>query len=329
MKNIKMEQQNRNIWIYDIETLLNCFTYSALNVDTQEIVQHVIHSERNDINALLLHLKSCKGSIGYNNNAFDYPVLHYILTENRDTITGEEIYKIAQDIITCSNSEDLLVKYRYSIPEYKQLIPQLDLYKINHFDNNAKRTSLKDLEFWMQYPNVQDMPINHTEMITASQISLVLDYNLNDVKATYEFYKLCINKIDLRKQLCAQYGLKLMNCSDSKIGSEIFLDLLSKENHIDKQELSKQRTHRASISLKDCILPFINFKTDKFKSLIGQFRQTTIKETKGSLNNSVIYQGFKYDYGTGGIHGCIKSGVYQSDKDYIIRDCDVSGILTF
>ena len=61
---------NRNCWVYDIETLKNCFTYSALSIDTKEIVQFVIHKSRNDIKDLKTHLNSIKGHIGYNNINF-------------------------------------------------------------------------------------------------------------------------------------------------------------------------------------------------------------------------------------------------------------------
>ena len=37
-----------------------------------------------------------------------------------------------------------------------------------------------------------------------------------------------------------------------------------------------------------------------------------------AFEKSVIYKGFKYDYGTGGVHGCVESGIYESDEDNVI-----------
>jgi hypothetical protein len=51
-----------------------------------------------------------------------------------------------------------------------------------------------------------------------------------------------------------------------------------------------------------------------------------IKDTKGEFKHSVIYKGFKYDFGTGGIHGCIKAGVYEATKDTSILSCDVTSL---
>ena len=49
-----------------------------------------------------------------------------------------------------------------------------------------------------------------------------------------------------------------------------------------------------------------------------------ITETKNALNYSVIYKGFKYDFGTGGLHGAISPSVIESDDDYVLLDSDVS-----
>ncbi len=309
---------NRNTEVYDIETIQNCFTYIGLNIDTQEIVEFVIHDSRNDLSKLIIHLSTLKGMIGFNNLSFDYPVIHAILMGNIQT--AEEIYEKAQQIIDTPDEN----RWDVQIPYWKEIIPQLDLYALNHFHNPAKRTSLKDLEFWMNYPNVQDMPISHLEAIREDQIEMVLEYNLNDVKATYEFYKLCKDKIELRKMLGKEYGLKLTNSDDPKIGSEIFIDLLSKDMSVDKKELRKKRTSRDEIAFKDIILPYVKFNSPKFQSLLGQLKQTVITSTKKMSDNSVIYKGFKYDFGLGGLHGCIKPGVYTSNDDYSILDIDVS-----
>ncbi len=51
-----------------------------------------------------------------------------------------------------------------------------------------------------------------------------------------------------------------------------------------------------------------------------------ITETKGELKDSVIYKGFKYELGTGGIHGCCSSGIYETDENHIILTCDVTSL---
>ena len=67
--------------IYDIETLSNLFTYSAVDRDSDNIVKFVVWKEKNDLYDLLVHLTNVKGMIGFNNLFFDYPVMHYIIIE--------------------------------------------------------------------------------------------------------------------------------------------------------------------------------------------------------------------------------------------------------
>lgn len=314
-----------NSEVYDIETLSNCFTYVGLNIRTEKISKFIIHESLNQFEELVKHLKSLDSQIGFNNLSFDYPILHFILTnkfKNLNTI-AQEIYGKAQQLINIQNDFD---KYKYQIPHWKMIIPQLDLFTINHFDNKAKMTSLKSLQCWMNYPDVLDMPINHTDFITIDQLDKILDYNINDVKSTYDFYLLCKDKIALRKDLTKKYGLYLINANDTKIGSDIILDLVSKELGKDKREVKKLRSPRDKIVINDIISDKIYFKTQNFNNVLNSFKTKIITSTKGSIDYSVIYKNLKFDYGTGGIHSCIKPGIYESDDKYVIIDADVSSL---
>lgn len=54
--------------VYDIETLINLFTYTGFERQTQTYHQFVIHKLRNDYELLIQHLKRDKLiMIGYNN----------------------------------------------------------------------------------------------------------------------------------------------------------------------------------------------------------------------------------------------------------------------
>jgi hypothetical protein len=320
------EKVDRGVWVYDIETLLSCFTYTAYNIDTGEIVQYVVHRTRNDLYNLIKHLKSCKGHIGFNNINFDYPVIHYILTDNllgnypTYTIIAN-IYAKAQSVINDQS------KFGPSIRERDVRIRQLDLFRLWHFNNKARMQSLKGLEIAMNYPNVMEMPIHHSEMnVLEEQIDSILEYNLNDVMATYEFYKLSLDKIKLRLDLNKKYNLACTNFPDSKIGERLVLKLYSEVTGLDIWEVNKMRSERLEIDLGACLFDYIKFGTKEFNDLLGVLRGKKISETKGVFEESVIYKGFKYDYGLGGIHGCIKPGIYESDEDYIIRDADVSSL---
>jgi len=320
---------NRNIWVYDIETIKSIFTYTAINVDTEEIVKYVIHKDRDDRNELIDHLKECKWGVGFNNLSFDYPIIHCFLNEGYYSYgTSEELinilYNKAQELVSTQNNDNRL---ELIIKTKDELIRQLDLFKVWHYDNKARITSLKALEISMNYPNVQDMPISHNkDDVKLEEINEILDYNLNDVLATYQFYKKSKDKISLRKSLTEKFDLQCINYSDSKIGESLVLKLYCDATESNLWETKKLKTHRSSINLNECILPWIKFETKPFQDLLNKFKSKTITETKGAVEEFVIYKGFKYVYGLGGIHGCISSGLYEADNDYIIIDADVGSL---
>lgn len=332
----KKEQikQDKKVWVYDIETLKSCFTYTAINVDTEEIVQYVLHKDQFELLELIKHLHDCKGQVGFNNLNFDYPIIHKLLInwkqwlakyrDNQEQILTE-LYEKAQKVIELQNAKSF-GKFA-SIKESEVLIHQLDLFKVWHYNNAARSTSLKALEISMNYSNVMEMPISHTkEDITLEEIPSILEYNLNDVLATYEFYKKSLPKIELRKSLIQQFDIPCINWSDSKIGEQLILKLYCDKIGANYWDIKKLRSNRSKIVLNDVILPNINFESMGFHKLLKYFKSKEITETKGAIEQSVIHKGFKYDYGTGGIHGCIESGVYESNDEYIIIDADVASL---
>lgn len=127
--------------VYDIETLFSCFTYTAMDVNNKTVYQYVIHKDRNDLNELIKHLKNCAVGIGFNNINFDYPIIHYLLTSNLNNLTAAEICKLihqkAQDIINQQNQEEF--NTIVAIPQKKWLIFQVDLFKMWHYNNKARR----------------------------------------------------------------------------------------------------------------------------------------------------------------------------------------------
>jgi hypothetical protein len=323
--------------VYDVETLASCYTYTAINVKTDEVYQYVLHEELFQLELLATHLKYCQGQIGFNNVNFDYPIIHYILNNHytwwnnlqMGYITEKEIisliYNKAQEIINSQDTDDFY-KNIY-VPEKKWKIHQLDLFRMWHYNNKARKTSLKALEISMNYPNVMEMEISHTkEDITLDEVTHILEYNLNDVLATYEFYKRSKDKIDLRKELTKTYNIPCLNWSDSKIGEQLILKLYCDKTELNQWDVRELRTYRPKIDFKDIIFDYIRFDSTEFNKLLNKLKSTTISKTKGGFAESVIYKEFKYDLGQGGIHGCIKPGIYESDEDYIILDADVASL---
>lgn len=330
-----MNTSNIIFEVYDIEVLRNCFTYTGYRIHTKTWYQFVIHESRNDIKELINHL-STKNlvQIGFNNENYDYPVIHHILNHKNEYLemppeyVSGYIYDKSQEVISMDFS---------SIADKNKFIHQIDLFCIWHYNNKARSTSLKALEVCMRLPNVEDMPIHHSKMCDEKDIPLILSYNKNDVYATAKFFLVTLgkteysiyknkNKLDLRLKLQSKFNLKCINYPDVKIGEQLLLKLYLEKTGFNYWDVKNSRTYRKLIYLKECIPPWANFETKEFNNLKQKFSSSVISNIKGEFKDSVIFHGIKLDYGTGGVHSCIKSGVYESNDDWIIVDQDVGSL---
>ena len=235
---------------------------------------------------------------------------------------AEEIYGYAQDAIKRSNNREF-----QKFPEWEMTIKQIDVFKLNHWDNVAKMSSLKWIQYSMDWDNIIDMPIHHeTSIDTQEQLDLIIKYCINDVESTKEIFIRSKPLITLRKNLTDQYNINLYSASEPRISKELFAYYLSKELKIPKYELKKLRTFRSIIKIKDLILDYIKFETLEFKNLLERFKAIELNplHTKGGFKYSVAYRGVKTHFGLGGAHGCIKPGIYESDNENVIMSSDVT-----
>lgn len=322
----------RTHWVHDYETLSNCFIGVFEDVKSEHQEVFVCHKSKNDILELITFLERNialnEWHVSFNGLAFDSQITEHIL-RNKDQLLygwgdGEEIarwiYQKAQETIQRSNSGEFAV---FSPRDLS--IRQIDVFKLNHWDNPAKRSSLKWIQYTMDWKNIIDMPIHHTTEIEEGQIPEIINYCINDVKSTKQIMHLSKEQINLRKVLTEEYDIDLFSASEPRISKELFLHFLTKSTGIKKWNLKQMRTERDQIIFKDIILPYIEFKTATFQNLLKKFQDIVLYpgETKGSFKYSVQYKGVKTDYGLGGIHGARASKVYNSTEDMIIMTSDV------
>lgn len=324
-----MLQQN---WVMDYETMKNCFVACFIHYKTDEKKIFVIHELRNDtiefIKFLETNQKNKEWHIGFNSIAFDSQITEHILRNQRKIIssTASEatkiIYDAAQDTIATSNA-GAWPKY----PEWQLKIPQIDVYKINHWDNMNKRTSLKWAEFAMDWHNVQEMPIHHTTLIyTQEELDMIIDYCINDVLATKRILHLSKPLLDVRTRIKNKYNLKCYNFSNTKLGSELLLKLYCDLTDKDPREVKQFRTRRENIKISDILFPYIKFQSLELIGFHELLKTKIIYNTKKDFTYNLDFMGYTFFYGAGGIHQCIESGIYEADENYIIKDLDVASL---
>ena len=315
----------------DYETLVNCFLGVFEHYKTDEVKVFTVGLLRNDLPQFLQFLKqnhkNDEWHISFNGLAFDAQITQFIIVNAQKLLqmTGEEaataIYIKAQDCITRSNDHDW-----QEWSENRLTIKQIDVFKLNHWDNPAKRSSLKSIQVAMDWHNVQDMPIDHTTSITTvEQLKEVASYCRNDVASTKAIMKRCQGEINMRGVLTQKYGVRLFSASETKIAKELFLIFLSNKMEIPPFELKKMRTKRERIEFKDIILPYINFEPwPVFEELLQKFKDLSLDplDTKGKFNPSVKHRGITINCGLGGVHAA-KKGVYTAKEGMIIMSSDV------
>ena len=322
---------NRTHWVMDYETLSNCFIAVFEDIKSEHQEVFVIHESQNDLIPFLSFLDRNivqeEWHVSFNGIGFDSQITEYILhnQEQLAFMTATEvanfIYGKAQEVIRRQNEGEFL---EFSPRDLQ--IRQVDVFKLNHWDNPAKRSSLKWIQYTMDWHNIIDMPIHHSSDIKTEQIPSIITYCINDVKSTKQIMMLSKDQIALRKTLTEEYNIDLFSASEPRISKELFLHFLSKQTGIKKYDLKQMRTHRPKIVVKDLILPYIDFKTATFQNLLRKFQDVVIYpgETKGGFKYSVQYKGVKTDYGLGGIHGARTAKVYKSDADMVIMTSDVT-----
>lgn len=323
-------------WVYDLETLVNCFigVFESYKDNTRKIF--VVHPLRNDFPQLIKFLDECKKDkcwfFGYNNIAFDAQIIEHILANKKElkAMSAEEIAKnihdYSQSVISKSFSGEFM-----DYPEWKFSIPQVDIFKLNHWDSDAKRSSLKWIQYSMDWYNVEEMPHPHyMPVVGIDTLKKIISYCINDVESTKAIFLQDDMKkqINLRAKLSKEYGLNLYSASEPRISKKMFIHFLSEKLGVDKKAIADLRTLRSSVPIRDLILPYIKFKTLPFANMLGWFKNLTIeiadgKKVKGPQHVMSAY-GVKTVYALGGIHGCVESGIYQSDDTHIIVTADVT-----
>ena len=255
--------------------------YVERKIKIFEISERV--DEREELFEYLRNIVRARGKmVGFNNTGFDYPVLHHLLKNKQSTVI--ELYNKSQAVIAGFYSEN---SFANIVRDKDELIPQVDLFKIHHYDNKARMTSLKMLEFNMRMDNIEDLPFPVGTWLTGDDIDELKKYNAHDVIATTLFMGHSLKNIGFRVNLSEKLGKNVMNFNDTKIGKDFFVSELEKNEAGVCYEPSEggrfkmRQTKRETIRLNECVFDYIKFERPEFNALLSWFKQQEITETKG------------------------------------------------
>ena len=322
---------------YDIETLPNCITVAAefLHSDIKAVWE--ISEYRDDRQALREWFNWLAGNqipmIGFNSEGFDYPVLHVLW---RNPGAGyAELYDKSQAIIEGND------RFGHTIWPRDRFAPQIDLYKLHHFDNRAKTTSLKALQFNMRSASVIESAVPFGQAVSRADIDNdLIPYNQHDVSETKRFAHYSLPAIQFRLGIVEQFGIECLSWNDTKIGEKMLEQRLGDDVCYDRSSGRKERrqTPRSRVALRDIIFPYVQFQNPEFQRvhrfMLDQvLTPEDISDPDAPIKTKGVFTdlhadvgGVRFEFGTGGVHASVEKQRFEVDTEWMIRDIDVAAL---
>lgn len=318
-----MKQFNfEKVVVFDIEIGLNYFLICFKSVNKGTKKSFLICEWKNDSQELYDFIEMLRENdywfVGFNNLEFDSQLLETFLDCHWDFPMDivHSLYNQAQELITEKTDFN---KWDFIIPEWKLRTNQLDVYKQAHFDNMAKRSSLKSLQINLEWHNILDSPYKHYEQLTFDQIKEIEDYCWNDVESTEAFYKTRIENIQLRNDLGKKYRINLLNKPDASVGTEILKVEYCNLSGRKFEEFKKERDTDIDFTFDKIISDKVKFDSPELQKVledIKRYSPDTLKDYK------FVFRGAKYTVALGGLHTDNKNQIWEEDDKYCLVDFD-------
>jgi hypothetical protein len=303
-------------YIYDIEFYPNFFCVNIRTPDNSFRKSYEISNRKDDrVEIIELLEQSDIRMIGFNNNHYDYPVLHYLL-ENPETKLLNWFRWVQKNIF----KDETFIIY-----ESQRRVKQIDLFKINHYDNMARRSSLKWLEFTMRWHKVQDLPITPNTNVPEGLFDKMIAYCWNDVDFTYELYLMSLNAIKLRERMGRKYNTSLMDYSDVKIGEYINRVNYEELSGIKYKDFKNKRTFHKQFDLIDIIPDGIEFHTPEMKAFLDELKNVRFRDGD-PLERTIHLGGVEIKFAKGGLHSVDAPRIQKRKEGWILKEKDVGSM---
>ena len=317
--------RDKKIYVYDIEVFRNVFHCTLLDTETEELIKFECSSRKNDIEDM------CKFFInedayfcGYNNIHYDNPIINYCIEFFSNSKYTYE--KICLSIFNLSNviTKDKDNIERWKRWKYAKNFKTIDLLTMLY--SKALRVSLKEMEVTMMYKNVQEFNLDWNKNLQEQDIDSMIDYNINDVMATYELLKRCEKDIQLRINIENQYNINCLSVDGVNIGMQILAEEYMKKTNIPWNILKEMRSPANTIKLSKIILPFIKYDTPVLQDLLDEMKQLNVSPGRKGYEKQFLLENLVISVGVGGIHSINGPEIIIPTEDELLVDLDVASL---
>jgi len=312
-------------YTYDLEVYPNIFTFCGKFKGSEEVQLFEISDRKNQLQELVTFISYLRNvgaeMVGFNNLGYDYFLIHQIMN-NPYNFTYETAYNLSQRIFQSQYGG----KRMRGIGPSNRVVPQIDMMKVCHFDNKAKMTSLKALQFAMRSESLEDLPFD-IRALNDQEKDTLCSYNVHDVTETEKFFLKNEHLIDMRREYITNGTLlgDVLNYNDTKIGAEYMISRLGKGKCYSGGK--PRQTFRESVEFRKIILPKIKFRTEPFQEVLSWFMQQTFYVAGGTRPKLEKHlAGLEFHFGLGGVHASADNKIFHTTDTHQIIDIDVASM---
>lgn len=307
----------KNKIVLDLEVYQNYFLASFYNPETDKQFSVEAYDGKPLDVAAIRKIMLGYTTVSFNGISFDLPVLQYAL----QGATTKQLKALCDKIIKSNlPAWSICRDMRIEVPNEWD---HIDIIEVA-----PGQSSLKIYGARLNYPTIQDLPIEPDALISPAQREELRQYCLNDLRTTWALYKSLEKQIDLRVSMSEQYGVDLRSKSDAQIAETIIKSELHKMTG--KQYRKPELPDGVSFRYLDPKI--ISYQTKQLKDIFN-----TVLNVKFTLaaNGSVkmpdelakaqIKIGkATYSMGIGGLHSCEKSQCVKAENGFMLLDVDVA-----
>lgn len=306
--------------IYDCEVYRNYLLIMFMNPESGKIRYYEKHN--NDDSKTDLSLKALKAIVsnktlvGFNSINYDDLILSLALSGAKN----ESLKRLSDQIITTGDPH-WLTRRKVDIPNIK--MDTIDLKEVAP----GVAVSLKIYGGRLAAPKLQDLPIEPSATISASDASELRKYCVNDVETTAMLYKAISKQIKLREQVGAAYCADMRSKSDAQMAEVIIKTYLEKEG----VRVGKRQTEVKPFKYR--VPDWLEFETPEMKAALERVKSAEFTvsdagkpEMPKILNEYIHFNGGKYKFGIGGLHSNEKSQVVIPSKGQCFGEFDIASM---
>lgn len=295
--------------IFDTECFKNFFLIAFMHVESQKVIEFIPPFNERKL-SWLLHSYRC---IGFNSFKYDIPLV-WASYKNQNT---EWLKKVSNSLISGEWFQEVCKEYEIQI--FKT--PHTDLLEVCPL-----RGSLKLYSARLHAPRIQELPIEHTKILTEEEKTIINNYCINDLYSTKLLFTELKEQLDLRTNLSREYTIDVMSKSDAQIAESVIgteLKKITGKWPAKPKKFDNEFTYQCP--------QFISFQTPQLQHTLKTVlaANLSVYET-GVLNRSeldhisVTVGENVYRLGSGGLHSSEKNVSCQSNEQFEIIDKDVA-----